>query len=105
MRLIDADYIKNALSVFSDAEHGDARFLAIASAKEIVENAPTCEGWIATENALPKDKQGVVFIVNNGGYYVAELGTYHKDSEMFWSNRCCAAYKKTMVSYWAPFKG
>lgn len=42
MRLIDADWVISALNVFSDKEHGNRDFLlGIASAKEIIENAPT----------------------------------------------------------------
>ena len=44
MRTIDADWVISALNVFSDKEHGNRDFLlGIASAKEIVENAPTIE--------------------------------------------------------------
>lgn len=44
MRLIDADWVISALNIFNDKEHGDEKFLlGIASAKEIVENAPTIE--------------------------------------------------------------
>lgn len=44
MRAIDANWVIGALNVFSDKEHGNRDFLlGIASAKEIVENAPTIE--------------------------------------------------------------
>lgn len=42
MRLIDADYVISALSIFNDRENGNEHFLyGIETAKEIVENAPT----------------------------------------------------------------
>ena len=44
MRLIDADWVISVLNIFNDKEHGDEKFLlGIASAKEIVENAPTID--------------------------------------------------------------
>jgi hypothetical protein len=97
MRLIDADELLNEINRLEQLDTetaesftagGGFRAIEFNRVKDYIDAAQTVSrGWIATENALPKDKQGVVFIVNNGGYYVAELGTYHKDSEMFWGNR------------------
>lgn len=44
MRLIDADAIMEALSIFNDKENGNAHFLnGIETAKEIIADAPTIE--------------------------------------------------------------
>lgn len=42
MRLIDADEIMKALSIFNDTENGNSHFLnGIKTAKELIEDAPT----------------------------------------------------------------
>ena len=57
MRLIDADWVLAALGVFNDRKHGDAHFFnGIASAKEIVEHAPTIatRDWTPCAEGLPE---------------------------------------------------
>lgn len=62
--LIDRDYILSALGVFNDTVHCNEHFIdGIATAKEIVRNAPTIEAepkWISVKDRLPED----------GGYYL-----------------------------------
>lgn len=56
MRLIDADWVLDALGVFNDRKHGDAHFFnGIASAEEVVEHAPTIatRGWTPCAERLP----------------------------------------------------
>ena len=44
MRLIDADHVLKALSVFNDYEHGNRHFLSgIETAREIIDDAPTVD--------------------------------------------------------------
>ena len=51
MRLIDADEIMKALSIFNDVENGNSHFLnGIETAKELIESAPT----IATIHVIDK---------------------------------------------------
>lgn len=55
MRAIDANYVLDALGIFSDREHGEPHFLnGIETAREIVEQAPTVGGWISVEDRLPE---------------------------------------------------
>lgn len=47
MRLIDADYVLNALGIFNDRENGNEHFLnGIETAMEIIEQAPTINATI-----------------------------------------------------------
>ncbi len=44
MRLIDADYVLNALGIFNDREHGNAHFInGIETAREIIEDVPAID--------------------------------------------------------------
>ena len=78
MRLIDADYLKEALGIFNDVNNGDPHFLnGIETAREIIDNAPTIDAVIRKRESrkmLPcmcgynkreyvYDSNGVVYLV------------------------------------------
>ena len=53
MRLIDADEIMKALSIFNDIENGNSHFLnGIETAKELIEDAPIMAEIDETEKAI-----------------------------------------------------
>lgn len=55
MRLIDADEIMKALSIFNDSENGNRHFLyGIRTAKELIDDAPTVGGWISVKDRMPE---------------------------------------------------
>ena len=56
MRLIDADEIMKALSIFNDSKNGNMHFLyGIRTAKELIDDAPTVGGWISVKDRLPEE--------------------------------------------------
>lgn len=73
MRTIDADYVLDALGIFSDREHGEPHFLnGIETAREIVEQAQTVGGWINVEDRLPEDERFVLVCNDDGKMMVAQ---------------------------------
>lgn len=74
MRIIDADEIMKALSIFNDRENGNRHFLyGIETAKELIEDAPTIGGWISVEDRLPEDGVWVLVWEKQGFAYSDKL--------------------------------
>ena len=96
MRLIDADEIMKALSIFNDSENGNRHFLyGIRTAKELIEGAPTVGGWISVKDRMPEENSHVI--------------VYDEDSKMVWPSLYMGAkffdnspYFTFHVNWWMP---
>jgi hypothetical protein len=56
MRLIDADEIMKALSIFNDTTNGNSHFLnGIKTAKELIEGAPTINTFFVIDKETGKE--------------------------------------------------
>ena len=74
MRLIDADEIMKALSIFNDSKNGNMHFLyGIRTAKELIDDAPTVGGWISVKEKLPEDDAMVLVWEKQGFAYNDKL--------------------------------
>lgn len=116
MRLIDADYLKEALGIFND---GDPHFLnGIETAREVIDNAPTIEAEPAWKPATIKPKTDGEYLVLwglpgehiCGPYYkLLKYGTFEDDGDnnsvvklgwYEWDNDFGAIDYTDSVRYW-----
>ena len=103
MLTIDADYVLDALGIFSDREHGEPHFLnGIETAREIVEQAPTVGGWISVEDELPKLGDMVLFtgLSSFGTRFTTQRGWF--DGTFWKRNAGETVYSNTPVTHWMP---
>lgn len=109
MRTIDANYVLDALGIFSDCEHGDTHFLnGIETAREIVEQAPTVGGWISVEDKLPRSVINKVLVWLEHEELVGYIGFGHyekyKGQEIWFNleNNEAFSVRGYKVTHWMP---
>lgn len=74
MRLIDADAVLQALSIFNSNKYADKHYIyGIRTAKDIIKNAPTVDKWVSVKDKLPDEGKYVLVWESQGFAYCDKL--------------------------------